>query len=188
MKTSFQTVSFALVYMIILATLSPAQNFTILYTFSIQNILDNGDIGNSDGAYPNSLILSSSNLYGTAIYGGTNGQGTIFSMNTDGTIFTNLHNFNPSDGSGYNPNSGLLLLSNTLYGTTLNGGSGYGAMFRIKTDGTGYTNLYNFQYGNGTNTGYYPQTGLTVTGNTFYGTTSQGGDWGPGTIFAINTD
>ena len=49
---------------------------------------------NSDGANPwAGLILSGNTLYGTALCGGSSGNGTVFAVNTDGTGFTNLHSF-----------------------------------------------------------------------------------------------
>ena len=48
---------------------------------------------------------------------GSAANGTVFAVNTDGTGFTNLYSF--TDGSdGANPNAGLILSGNTLYGTT----------------------------------------------------------------------
>src|ERR1017187_1438005 len=50
-----------------------------------------------------------------------------------------------SDGSS--PTAPLLLSSNLLYGTTAVGGSaGCGVVSAIKPDGTGFTNLYTFNY------------------------------------------
>jgi len=87
---------------------------------------------NIDGARPEAtLILSGNTLYGTAPFAGSSGIGTVFAVNTDGTGFTNLHNF--SGGSdGFNPYAGLILSSNTLYGTSFYGGnSGAGTIFSI---------------------------------------------------------
>src|ERR1035437_4168022 len=54
----------------------------------------------SDGARPTAgLILSGNTLYGTAFQGGSSGAGMVFTVNTDGTGFTNLHSFNYSDGA-----------------------------------------------------------------------------------------
>ena len=39
------------------------------------------------------LILSGNTLYGTAYYGGSAGNGTVFALNTNGTGFTTLHTF-----------------------------------------------------------------------------------------------
>src|SRR5215831_4231023 len=81
---------------------------------------------NFDGANPNGgLLLSNNTLYGTAYSGGSSGYGSVFAVNTDGTGFTNLHSFT-GGSDGANPIGGLILSSNTLYGTTANGGSSEG--------------------------------------------------------------
>jgi uncharacterized repeat protein (TIGR03803 family) len=139
----------------------------------------------SDGSIPEAgLILSGNTLYGTAYAGGTDSDGTVFAVNTNGTGFANLYNFtNGIDGA--NPRGGLILSGNTLYGTTYYGGSaGAGTVFAINTDGTGFTNLYSFTNGND---GAYPIGRLILSGNTLYGTASGGGN-NAGTVFAINTD
>ena len=69
------------------------------------------------------------------------GNGTVFALNTDGTGFTNLHRFTATAGAqgGYGVNSdggypvgGLILISNTLFGTTHMGGtSGNGTIFTL---------------------------------------------------------
>jgi uncharacterized repeat protein (TIGR03803 family) len=154
--------------------------FTNLYNFSGIN----GFSINNDGAYPYAgLVLSSNTLYGTAQSGGTSGNGTIFAINTDGTGFTNLHNF--GGGDGMSPQASLVLCSNTLYGTTFYGGSDNdGTVFSINVDGSGFTNLYVFHGGDGLR----PKAELIVFGNTLYGTTQSGGTGGSGTVFSINTD
>ena len=66
------------------------------------------------------LILSGNTLYGTAVYGGSSGDGTVFAVNTDGTGFTTLHNFTATvygQRDGAFPYAGLILSGNTLYGT-----------------------------------------------------------------------
>ena len=150
---------------------------------------------NSDGAEPFAgLILSRNTLYGTAQYGGSSGWGAVFAVNTNGTGFTNLHNFTATSGSaggcgtnsdGVNPVGGLLLSGHTLYGTAIQGGSsGWGTVFAVNTDGTGFTNLHSFT----SNDGAYPFAGLTLSGNTLYGTAQAGGSSGWGTVFAVNTN
>ena len=58
-------------------------------------------------------------------------MGTLFAVNTDGTGFTNLYNFNGSR-DGANPYGGLILSGNTLYGTAYGGGSsGNGTVFSL---------------------------------------------------------
>ena len=157
-----------------------AQTFTTLHHFTA---LSNST--NSDGANTQAdLILSSNILYGTAVGGGSSGFGTVFAVNIDGTGFTNLHSFTGLDGA--NPYAGLILSSNTLYGTTQEGGSfGAGTVFAVNTDGTGFTILHNFNSGSD---GATPRAGLILSGNILYGTASNGGNSGKGTVFAINTD
>jgi uncharacterized repeat protein (TIGR03803 family) len=150
-----------------------------------------------DGAYPTAaLILSGNTLYGTAYDGGTSGNGTLFRINTDRSGFTVLHSFT-GGSDGANPRAGLISSGNTLYGTTQFGGSGgNGTVFAISTNGTGYTNLYSFtalsprdRLMPSTNSdGANPQAGLILSGNTLYGTASQGGSSDNGTVFAVNTD
>jgi len=173
--------------------------FTNLYSFSARF----GPLStNTDGARPSDgLVLSSNTLYGTATFGGTAGIGTVFKVNTDGTGFTNLHNFTeaaPPDyinSDGVNPYAGLILLNNTLYGAAAFGGSaGNGTVFAVNTDGTGFTNLHSFAAGSGsfpntTNTdGANPYGRLILSGNILYGTAADGGSSGAGAVFALNTD
>src|SRR5207249_9690856 len=76
------------------------------------------------------------------------------------------------------------LWGNTLYGTTQYGGSwAYGTVFALNTDGTGFTNLYEFTAGND---GAYPYGGLILSGTTMYGTTFAGGSSGNGTVFSLS--
>jgi len=158
------------------------------------------NLTNADGANPCAgLVLSGTTLYGTAEYGGNFSGGTVFAISTNGTGFTNLHSFTVRDNYGINsdgafPSSGLILSGNTIYGTTEQGGNaGYGTVFSIKTNGTGFTNLHNFTATSGpgpyTNSdGARPSAGLVLSGNTLYGTATVGGIGGYGTMFALNTD
>ena len=72
------------------------------------------------------MILSGNTLYGSAAGGGSAGNGTVFTVHTDGTGFTTLHTFTAvsvTNSEGAGPGAGLILSSNTLYGTTSHGGS-----------------------------------------------------------------
>jgi uncharacterized repeat protein (TIGR03803 family) len=154
---------------------------------------------NSDGAQPGGgLVLSGNTLYGTAYFGGTNGTGTVFALNTDGTAFATLHSFtgpvNSTNIDGANPSADLLLSSNTLYGTCYRGGSNdSGTVFALNTDGTSFRVLHSFpaysaapDYTNSEGGGLF--SGLVLSGNTLYGAASFGGSPGHGTVFALNTD
>ena len=159
--------------------------FTNLYSFT----------GGNDGANPCAgLVLSGSTLFGTTTSGG-NGAGTVFAIKTDGTGLTNLHTFtalnNSTNSEGANPYTGLILSGDTLYGTASHGGSsGSGSILVVKTDGTGFTNIYTFTaLNNGTNTdGATSYAGLVLSGNTLFGMAYRGGTSGYGTVFAVNTD
>jgi len=151
---------------------------------------------NSDGASPvGTLVLSGSTLYGVTSSGGSNACGTVYSISTNGTSFTVLHMFSATNGAGINndgahPSAGLVLWSNTLYGTALDGGAaGYGTVFSLKTDGSSFTTLHSFTSTNhvgGTNAdGAYPRGSVTLSGSILYGTASAGGAAGFGTIFSI---
>jgi uncharacterized repeat protein (TIGR03803 family) len=157
--------------------------FTNLHSFSALSDSFYGD--NSDGAQPfSTLVLSSNVLYGTASTGGAQAFGTVFRLNTDGSDFTNLYSF-PNTGGA--PRAGLILSSNVLYGTAASGGtggpSGYGAVFRINTDGSHFTNLYSFTALS--NTAFGPTGGLILSGSTLYGTAAGGGSGIGGTIFSL---
>jgi uncharacterized repeat protein (TIGR03803 family) len=89
-----------------------------------------------------------------------------------------------SGGSdGQLPNGGLVLAGSTLYGTTSGGGySDCGVVFKINTDGSGYTVLKSFSGGGGRE----PEADLVLGGGTLYGTTSRGGSSGYGVVFALD--
>jgi len=93
---------------------------------------------NADGASPcAALTLSSNVVYGTASAGGAGGAGTVFSLNTDGTRFNACHSFSALAGNGTNvdgafPVAPVLILGNSVYGTTFSGGPGaVGTVFSI---------------------------------------------------------
>jgi uncharacterized repeat protein (TIGR03803 family) len=148
----------------------------------------------ADGASPKgSLISTEGTLYGTARFGGNSGSGTVFAVNTNGSGFTVLHSFsafpNNTNRDGALPTGGLLLMGNTLYGTTQGGGLGSGTLFSVRTnDSTSFAVVHTFSSTdiNGFNTeGDEPSAGLIASGDTLYGTTVAGGRSGIGTIFAV---
>lgn len=151
----------------------------------------------NDGANPQngaSLAVSGSTLYGQTAFGGSNNTGALFAIGTNGTGATNLHNFNGNTPfSSGSPNDGAipygtpLLVGDTLYGTTVYGGTnGFGAIYSVNTDGSNFQLLHSFS---SINDGNYPYSSLVLSGSTLYGTTSSGGITGAnGTMFSINTD
>jgi uncharacterized repeat protein (TIGR03803 family) len=158
-------------------------DFTNLYSFT----------GGNDGGGPDAaLVLSSNILYGTTAYGGGANNGTVFAINVNGTRFTNLFNF--TNGiSGADPAGVLILSGRTLYGTTAGGNGGFGTVFALNTDGSSFTNLNVFTANSGfpnyTNSdGSNPNAGLVLAGKTLYGAAAQGGRFGSGTLFGVNTN
>jgi uncharacterized repeat protein (TIGR03803 family) len=158
------------------ATLS-AQVLTILHSFVYTN---------TDGAQPYAgLTLSGNALFGTTKFGGSTGNGTVFTVNTDGSGFRLIHNFVYTDGGDITAD--LLLSGDTLYGAAYQGEIGYqGALFSLSTSGAGFTNEYVF---NGSPDGGAPKAGLLLIGNTLYGTASGGsGTNANGTVFSVQTN
>jgi len=146
--------------------------------------------GGTDGLEPKaSLVNVGGTLYGTTFYGGNGGPccGTVFKMTTAGAK-TVLHSFQ-GGSDGENPQTGLINVGGTLYGTTNIGGTGNcngqdpgcGTVFKITTAGA-ETVLYSFLGGSD---GENPQAGLINVGGTLYGTTANGGASGNGTVFKI---
>jgi uncharacterized repeat protein (TIGR03803 family) len=145
------------------------------------------NLGNADGAWPEAgLLLSGSTLYGTTAGGSSPYYGVVFRVNTDGSGFSVLKTFTGSDGA--NPHRGLVLGGSTLYGTTPGGGGGpdpgYGVVFKVNTDGSGYEVLKRFSGSDGR----MPEADLVLWASTLYGTTVGGGDSDFGVVFKVNTD
>jgi uncharacterized repeat protein (TIGR03803 family) len=62
------------------------------------------------------------------------------------------------------------------------GANNQGMVFSIDTDGSGYRDLLDFSGSNG----QYPCGDLLLGGSTLYGMTEAGGEYGDGTVFALN--
>lgn len=169
--------------------LTPAGDETVLHSFA----------GPPDGAVPRGELLldSAGNLYGTTTEGGTGcspnysgppGCGIVFKVSAAG-VETVLHRFKNSPDGAF-PTAGLIKdAKGNLYGTTMGGGnlvsgSALGTVFRVTPGGT-ETVLYRFK-------GYQSDGGNPIStlvwdasGN-LYGTVSEGGPKGWGTIFKLS--
>jgi uncharacterized repeat protein (TIGR03803 family) len=98
--------------------------------------------GDPDGWAPNGppTLDQSGNVYGTTLYGGAYGQGTVFELIPSGGGWTEkiIHNFTGgSDGAW--PNTLLSGPNGNLYGTTQFGGGGGGVIFQLAPSGSGWT-------------------------------------------------
>ncbi len=88
-------------------------------------ILASFDGDGTDGQNPKAALImdSGGNLYGTAIGGGANNDGTVFELAKGSSTLTTLASFNGSNGS--EPLAALIMdSSGNLYGTTEGGGVG----------------------------------------------------------------
>ncbi len=157
-------------------------NLTVLHSFANDG---------ADGRAPYGALVQGAGglLYGTTYNGGSKDAGTVFRLNADGTSYAKLHDFGIG-ADGANPYAELYLgRDGKLSGTTLYGGANNGGtVFKIGTDGTGYTKLHDF---GGTDDGEWTYAGLIqgpVGDDFFYGVTDSGGTSGVGTVFKINGD
>jgi len=140
----------------------------------------------SDGSTPVAGVIfdQNGNLYGTTTRGGAHGGGTVFEITAAGKEKV-LHSFGSQSGDGFLPYAGLVFDGNgNLYGTTTQGGAhGNGTVFEITAAGTEKV-LHSFDPRAGD--GYNPGAGLIFDNeDNLYGTTSQGGPYGYGTVFEI---
>ncbi len=158
--------------------------------------LDATTTTNLGGAFPCSgLVLSGGRLCGATLSGGAGGQGTLFSLETDGSGFAVLHDFSALDpatgvnGDGTGAVAGLTVSGNLLYGAASGGGTGAaGTVFSLDVTHPVLRTLHHFDplAADGTNArGAHPVAGLLRTGNTLYGTAFSGGPGGTGVVFAL---
>jgi uncharacterized repeat protein (TIGR03803 family) len=169
-------------------SITTAGNEKVLHSFG----------GSADAAYEPSgpLLDVKGTLYGTTIYGGEHGYGTVFSITTGGALKT-LHSFG-AGSDGRIPYAGLIDVKGTLYGTT-SGGGAYscstgetcGTVFSITLGGREKV-LYSFR---DRADGARPITPLIELNGKLYGTTTFGRqkscdyyDCGDGTVFSITLD
>ena len=102
---------------------------TVLYSFK----------GGADGYYPVAALVrdAKGNLYGTTVFGGTHGDGTVFKVTKKG-VETVLYSFT-GGADGNEPDAGVVFdKQGNLFGTTANGGianshcpDGCGVVFKI---------------------------------------------------------
>ena len=147
------------------------------------------DFNTSDGRLPDATLLQAADgaLYGTTLSGGANGAGAIFKITTAGA-FTLLHSMTAAT-EGSDLRSALIQAPDgLLYGTAHTGGAhDVGTVFKLATDGSGFTVLHTFD-DTSTTDGANPRAGLfRATDGNLYGTTEEGGASALGTIFRIST-
>ena len=164
----------------LVATPVHAASFAVVYSFGKYS-------GDGDWPYAG-LINIGGTLYGTTSNGGVNAAGTVFSL-TQAGVEKVLYSFGNGASDGNDPQTSLINIGNTLYGTTSYGGAygranrglGFGTVFSVTRAGVEKV-LHSF--GSGSD-GIYPQGALMNVGGTLYGTTSGGGVNDVGMAFSL---
>ncbi len=135
------------------------------------------------------IQASDGKLYGmTSVYGMTSeeeigGFGVIFSYDPSSSTYTNLKEFDGTNGSSP---SGSLMQANDgkLYGMTFTGGSnGFGVIFSFDPSSSTYTKLKDFDYTNG---GHPHGSLIQASDGKLYGMTLRGGQSDYGVIFSFD--
>jgi uncharacterized repeat protein (TIGR03803 family) len=133
----------------------------------------------ADGVRPTAVLIKiGSYLYSTTSGGGTYGVGTVFRVPLEGGGESVFHSF--KDGpDGAEPFGPVTLINGKLYGTTYLGGgfgpSGYGTVFSLPLEGGLDKIVHAFTHPAG------PEGALLDIGESVYGTTTGGDDFG--TVF-----
>ncbi|HVM60044.1 MAG TPA: choice-of-anchor tandem repeat GloVer-containing protein [Verrucomicrobiae bacterium] len=166
--------------------ITPQGTLTVLYNFCNSGQCPN-HLGNPKGI----VEAADGNFYGTTLHGGTNNEGAVFKLTSQGTV-TVLHSFcGVTDASndcldGYQPLTPLIQASDgNFYGTTQYGGSnGWGTVFEITSQGT-LTTLYGFSAGVD---GRQPSTPLIQgSDSNFYGTIDFAGSPNDGIVYQLTS-
>jgi uncharacterized repeat protein (TIGR03803 family) len=151
---------------------------TVLYSF----------VGGTDGANPYGGVVQDvrGSLYGTTFFGDASNYGTVFKLSQQGHgqwKETVLHRF-IGGADGEYPYAGVIQDGKGhIYGTTFDGGRGYGTVFKLGTAGK-KTVIYSFP-GPGPH-GSRPFAGVVDDGKgNLYGTTNRRGGEGHGTVFKL---
>jgi len=156
-------------------------------TVSAQTLTTLHSFNGADGQSPEGTLVQGSdgNFYGTTPLGGAHAKGTVFKIDSTGSL-TTLHSFSGFPADGAVP-IGALVQGNdgNFYGTTASGGAFFqGTVFRMTSSGA-ITVLHSFN--TFLSEGAVPAAGL-VQGSDgdFYGTTAVGGEHFQGTVFKID--
>ncbi|HSY76594.1 MAG TPA: choice-of-anchor tandem repeat GloVer-containing protein [Bacteroidia bacterium] len=163
----------------------PYTNWGVIFSIDTNGTgyKDMHNFNDTTGAIPyGDLTLSGGKLYGMTNIGGADSgnNGFIFSIDTNGSGYTDIFAFNGRNGG--NPGGSLTLLNGILYGQTGGGADSAGCIFGIDTDGTNYTDLFDFTPTDGYQTNPY-NTALTMVGSDMFGILSGGGTHNHGAIF-----
>ncbi len=171
--------------------LSPAGNswnFTTLYAF--QGLPDAGY------TYGGLIADSRGRLYGTTLYGGTAGLGTVFEVSAGATVRNPwkedvLYSFQGGVDASFPTSSLVFDAAGNLYGTSSTGGNpscDCGTIFKLTPQSGGWSEsvLHNF---GAKGDGNSPSYGMTSDGQgSYFGVTPVGGLYGQGVVYQITPD
>ena len=122
-------------------------------------------------------------IYGTTALGGANGVGVLYSMNTDGTSYQVLYNFQNSPDGGEPYGKMIPGPGGKLYGATAIGGAlGFGALFSWDTVAEVYSKLVDLDSVHGATV----EGDLVYYNGKWYGLGVSGGAYNSGTIFSYD--
>jgi uncharacterized repeat protein (TIGR03803 family) len=160
-----------------------ANNLGVVFrinTAGIESVLYNFD-GTHGWAPTGGLTLASDgNFYGTTQVGGSNDLGVLFRITPSGTL-TVLYNFGNGGNDIYPDSPPIQASDGNFYGTTQ--GDQYGEVYKYAKDGT-FTVLHTFV---GTDGQSVIAPLIQAADGNLYGTTFEGGTYGWGTVFKMNT-
>ena len=147
--------------------------------FEIVHSFDNNNDG---GIHPSNFsLINDSVIYGESIYkiDSTDQYVTkIFRINTNGSGFRILHNFD-SNQTYYR---GLFQNGTEIFGIS-QGSKNSGQIFKMNLDGSGYTTIHTYSMNDDGD--FWPES-MISSGNMIYGITKGGGTNNNGTIFRLN--
>jgi uncharacterized repeat protein (TIGR03803 family) len=121
---------------------SDGSGFKVLHNFPDKRY-------HGDGRMPRSPLIEGRDgaLYGTTQSGGTNDFGTVFKLNKDGSGYQVLHQFSGygNNGDGAGPTGLVQNKDGVIFGATeFHGINGGGTIFKMNSNGSGFTILHSF--------------------------------------------
>lgn len=156
-------------------------------TFNLSASFSFNDAG-ADGGFPVGGIIKATNgkVYGTTSKGGTNGMGTAYQLDANGSNFVKMAEFNGTTGS--DPRGSLVETSGgKLIGMTFDGGSfNFGCIYEINP-ALPFPSAPVQKLALSSGLGTYPRGGIIKANNgKYYGLTSSGGVTNNGVLFEYN--
>ncbi|HZZ71179.1 MAG TPA: choice-of-anchor tandem repeat GloVer-containing protein [Pirellulales bacterium] len=174
------------------ATTNGANGFGTVFKWDVttNTVAALASFDETNGFFPVAGLVSdpAGNLYGTALYGGENGDtglGTVFKVDAATNALSAIGSFDQATTGGFPLASLIRDSSGVLYGTANIGGAALGGtIFAVNPATNSFAALTSF---NGTNGGSPQGRLLLGSGGILYGTTTSGGAQNAGTIFRFDT-